>query len=133
MNPIIVEISADTLSLSLRRQGNDLPPSVCSQRLQNTSIALLEDAFNKMNPIIVEISADTLSLSAKDTVDVVVFGEKGLDVTKAKKENFVFGITYPDPNVDVNMELAKATKMQVKDVNADGVNTDLWLFGEIDS
>ena len=80
----------------------------------------------------VEISADTLSLSAKGTVDVVVFGEKGLDVTKAKKENFVFGITYPDPNVDVNMELAKATKMQVKDVNADGVNTDLWLFGEID-
>lgn len=78
-----------------------------------------------MNPIIVEISADTLSLSAKDTVDVVVFGEKDLDVTKAKKENFVFGITYPDPNVDVNMELAKATKMQVKDVNADGVNTDL--------
>lgn len=40
-------------------------------------------------------------------MDVVVFGEKGLDVTKAKKENFVFGITYPDPNVDVNMELAK--------------------------
>lgn len=53
-----------------------------------------------MNPIIVEISADTLSLSAKDTVDVVVFGEKGLDVTKAKKESFVFGITYPDPNGD---------------------------------
>ena len=105
-----------------------------------------------MNPIIVEISADTLSLSTKDTVDVVVFGEKGLDVTKAKKESFVFGITYPDPNVDVNMERAKATKMQVKDVNGDGVkdlvltfpsdaaakhgfegvNTDLWLFGEID-
>ena len=97
------------------------------------SIAILEDAFNMMNPLKVEILADTLSLAAKSTVDVVVFGEKGLDVTKAKKESFVFGITYPDPNVDVNMELAKATKMQVKDVNVDGVNTDLWLFGEIDS
>ena len=83
---------------------------------------------------------------------MVVFGEKGLDLSKAKKESFVFGITYPDPNVDVNLKRAKATKMALKDVNGDGVkdlvltfpsdaaakygfegvNTDLWLFGEID-
>lgn len=136
-------VSADKAVAYLHQYGADA---------YNTSIALLEDAFNKMNPLKVEILADTLSLSAKGTVDVVVFGEKGLDVTKAKKESFVFGITYPDPNVDVNMERAKATKMQVKDVNGDGVkdlvltfpsdaaakhgfegvNTDLWLFGEID-
>ena len=118
----------------------------------NVSIALLEDAFQNMKPLKIEILADTLSLSKKDKVDVVVFGEKGLDLSKAKKESFVFGITYPDPNVDVNLKRAKATKMALKDVNGDGVkdlvltfpsdeaakygfegvNTDLWLFGEID-
>ena len=46
-----------------------------------------------MKPLKIEILADTLSLSKKDKVDVVVFGEKGLDLSKAKKESFVFGIT----------------------------------------
>ena len=123
-----------------------------SAEAYNVSIALLEDAFQNMKPLKIEILADTLSLSKKDTVNVVVFGEKGLDLSKAKKESFVFGITYPDPNVDVNLKRAKATKMALKDVNGDGVkdlvltfpsdaaakygfdgvNTDLWLFGEID-
>ena len=123
-----------------------------SAEAYNVSIALLEDAFQNMKPFKIEILADTLSLSKKDTVNVVVFGERGLDLSKAKKESFVFGITYPDPNVDVNLKRAKATKMALKDVNGDGVkdlvltfpsdaaakygfegvNTDLWLFGEID-
>ena len=86
-----------------------------------------------MNPIIVEISADTLSLSAKDTVDVVVFGEKGLDVTKAKKESFVFGITYPDPNGDGVKDLVLTFPSDAAAKHGfEGVNTDLWLFGEID-
>ena len=82
-----------------------------------------------MNPIIVEISADTLSLSAKDTVDVVVFGEKGLDVTKAKKESFVFGITYPDPNGDgVNDLVLTFPSDAAAKHGFEGVR----LFGEID-
>ena len=138
-----------------RHNGGDKPPVGdlhAAAEAYNVSIALLEDAFQNMKPLKIEILADTLSLSKKDMVDVVVFGEKGLDLSKAKKESFVFGITYPDPNVDVNLKRAKATKMALKDVNGDGVkdlvltfpsdeaakygfegvNTDLWLFGEID-
>lgn len=81
-----------------------------------------------MKPLKIEILADTLSLSKKDKVDVVVFGEKGLDLSKAKKESFVFGITYPDPNVDVNLKRAKATKMALKDVNGDGVKDLVLTF-----
>ena len=118
----------------------------------NTSVSLLENEFHDMKPLDVQILADSLSLSKKGTVDVVVFGNKDLDVTKAKKESFIFGVTYPNPDVDLYKDRATAEKMTVKDVNGDGVKdlvltfasdkavkygfadvrTDLWLFGEID-
>ena len=118
----------------------------------NTSVSLLENEFRDMKPLDVQILADSLSLSKKGTVDVVVFGNKDLDVAKVKKESFIFGVTYPNPDVDLYKDRATAEKMTVKDVNGDGVKdlvltfasdkaakygfadvrTDLWLFGEID-
>lgn len=117
----------------------------------NASVTLMRGAFAGMKPLRVAILADTLSLTKKDTVDVVLFGSDDVDVTKADQKSFIFGVTYPNPDVDLYADRAKPTKVVLKDVDGDGrqdavftfpsdaaakygfegVVTDLWLFGTV--
>ena len=105
-----------------------------------------------MKPLQVVILADSLSLSSKGTVDVAVIGTEDVDVSKADQKSFIFGITYPNPDVDLNAKRPHAQKAVVADVNGDGIKdlvltfpaaeaatygfknvvTDLWLYGTID-
>lgn len=123
-----------------------------SEQASNTARALMTDQFAAMKPLQVVILADSLSLSSKGTVDVAVIGTEDVDVSKADQKSFIFGITYPNPDVDLNAKRPHAQKAVVADVNGDGIKdlvltfpaaeaatygfknvvTDLWLYGTID-
>lgn len=112
----------------------------------------MSDAFRAMQPATVTVLADQLSLSAKGDVQVLVMGSKTLNASKFDADTALFGVTYPNPDVDINRDRAAAKKMEIKDVNGDGfadavftfpaassvkhafenVETDLWFYGTAD-
>lgn len=114
------------------------------------ALAAMSEAYSAMKPVKIEILADSLSLSNKGTVDVAVFGDQDLNVKAIKTDSTLFGIAYPNPDVDINAKREKAVKTQYKDLDGDGtldavftfktgpataygfenVKTDLWFFAE---
>lgn len=81
---------------------------------------------------------------------MAVFGSEKLDAKKIKLDTTVFGITYPDPDVNINAKREKAVKVAYKDLDGEGktdavftfkaapaalygfenVKRDLWFFAE---
>lgn len=112
--------------------------------------AAMTAAYHAMKPVSVVVLGDKLSLSAKGEIQVAVLSSEDFDATKLDVKSALFGVTYPNPDVDINTDRAKAVKLEARDVDGDGrldavftfpaaaavkhafadVKTDLWFFGK---
>lgn len=118
----------------------------------NEALGMSSNLLKKLNKHDFVIMKDELSQSDKGTVEAVLLGAKGFDVTKIDKDWTSFGSAYSNADDEQNLERSKPVQIVFKDVNKDGhedavmtfsvkgatahtfpgVNTELFLFTRVD-